>query len=97
MTKKAIEQFLKEKGDLPFMICTRSKENFFEGKVNKDYLTAILDIVFIDDENIKFTYLEQEVYYGEKVHVNEHVIYLPIEEITMLKIYLQSDYEKIGG
>lgn len=93
MTKKAIEQFLKEKGDLPFMICTRSKENFFEGKANKDYLTAILDIVFIDDENIKFTYLEQEVYYGGKVHV----IYLPIEEITMLKVYLQSDYEKIGG
>lgn len=93
MTKKAIEQFLKEKGDLPFMICTRSKENFFEGKVNKDYLTAILDIEFIDDENIKFTYLEQEVYYAGKVHV----IYLPIEEITMLKIYLQSDYEKIGG
>ncbi len=97
MTKKVIEQFLKEKGDLPFLICTKSKENFFEGKASRDYLTAISDIEFIDDENIKFTYLEQQTYYPGNTHVNEHVIYLPIEEITMLKIYLQSAYEKIGG
>ena len=98
MTKKAIEQFLKDKGNLPYVISTKSELSngygyFIDGK-NKQgqYLSAISDLIFIDDDTIKFTYLLQE-----KRSVKESIVYLPIEQIDRILIYLQSDYDQIGG
>lgn len=98
MTKKAIEQFLKDKGNLPYIISTKSERGngygyFIDGKNKQEqYLSAISDLVFIDDDTIKFTYLLQK-----KRSVKESIIYLPIEQIDRISIYLQSDYDQIGG
>ena len=98
MTKKAIEQFLKDKGNLPYIISTKSECGngygyFIDGKNKQEqYLSAISDLIFIDDDTIKFTYLLQE-----KRRVKESIVYLPIEQIDRISIYLQSDYDQIGG
>lgn len=98
MTKKAIEQFLKDKGNLPYVISTKSERSngygyFIDGKNKQEqYLSAISDLIFIDDDTIKFTYLLQE-----KRSVKESIVYLPIEQIDRISIYLQSDYDQIGG
>lgn len=98
MTKKAIEEFLKDKGDKPFIISTNSQRSngygyFIDGKCKRDnYLSAISDLVFIDDDTIKFTYLMQE-----NRSVEESIVYLPIAQIDRISIYLQSDYKGIGG
>lgn len=98
MTKKAIEQFLKDKGNLPYVISTKSERGnghgyFIDGKNKQEqYLSAISDLIFIDDDTIKFTYLLQE-----KRRVKESIVYLPIEQIDRISIYLQSDYDQIGG
>ena len=98
MTKKAIEQFLKDKGNLPYIISTKSECGngcgyFVDGKNKQEYyLSAISDLVFIDDDTIKFTYLLQE-----KRRLKESIVYLPIAQIDSISIYLQSDYDQIGG
>ena len=94
MTKKAIEQFLKDKGNLPYVISTKSDYCYFiDGKKKQEqYLSAISDLIFIDDDTIKFTYLLKE-----KRSVKGSIIYLPIEQIDRISIYLQSDYDQIGG
>lgn len=97
MTKKAIEQFLKEKGNLPYVISTKIERGngygyFIDGKNKQEqYLSAISDLIFIDDDTIKFTYLLKE-----KRSVKGSIIYLPIEQIDRISIYLQSDYDQIG-
>ena len=66
MTKKAIEQFLKDKGNLPYVISTKSERGngygyFIDGKNKQEqYLSAVSNLVFIDDDTIKFTYLLQK-------------------------------------
>lgn len=98
MTKKAIEQFLKDKGNLPYIISTKNERGngygyFIDGKHKQEqYLSAISDLVFIDDNTIKFTY-----FLREKRRVKESIVYLPIEQIDRISIYLQSDYDQIGG